>query len=149
MKFNYSTLKEAERSGQKVGNWCGKPVFACAQRNLDNKGSGAFYIVYDDGNKIVERTNGVAWWEFGYVTESGSVSERPERVKYNTGYSKREEPKKRETPKPAPKATQAPAASYEPVVADVKLNLDIDETLRRAREMTIDDLLAGFTYGLD
>lgn len=148
MKFNYNTLKEAERSGQRVGNWNGKPVFACAQRNLDNKGSGAFYIVYDDGNKIVERTNGAMWWEFGYVTEQGSVNEKSQRVKYmvdsssytsNKKQEKYEEPKKKEVPT---------APTHEPVVADVKLEIDVEATLRRAREMTIDDLLDGFNYGM-
>jgi hypothetical protein len=35
------------------------------------------------------------------------------------------------------------------VVADVKIGIDVDATLKAARTQTIADLLAGFKYGLD
>ena len=37
----------------------------------------------------------------------------------------------------------------EAVVADVKIGIDVDATLKAARTQTIADLLAGFKYGLD
>ena len=39
---------------------------------------------------------------------------------------------------------QEPAA----VIADVKLEIDVDEVLQAARTMTVDSLLEGFNYGL-
>jgi hypothetical protein len=53
--------------------------------------------------------------------------------------------------------TYAPAAHHETTVtcapgssttADVKVEIDVEATLKKAREMTIEDLLAGFDYGL-
>ena len=32
--------------------------------------------------------------------------------------------------------------------ADVRVEIDVEATLKKAREMTIEDLLAGFDYGL-
>ena len=32
--------------------------------------------------------------------------------------------------------------------ADVRVEIDVEATLKKAREMTIEDLLAGFNYGL-
>ena len=37
----------------------------------------------------------------------------------------------------------------EPPVADIKLTIDIDDILKKAREMSVADLLEGFDYGLD
>jgi hypothetical protein len=53
--------------------------------------------------------------------------------------------------------TYAPAAHHETTTsstsgttttADVRVEIDVEATLKKAREMTIEDLLAGFNYGL-
>jgi hypothetical protein len=33
--------------------------------------------------------------------------------------------------------------------ADVRVEIDVEATLKKAREMTIEDLLKGFDYGLE
>ena len=50
MTFSYITLKRAARDGCRLGNWNGKAVFAASAQDLENKGSGAYYILYDDEN---------------------------------------------------------------------------------------------------
>ena len=151
MKFSYYNLKMASMSGDRVGAWKGSPVFACSQDDLDNAGGGAYFIVYDDNNNIVRRHNDI-WYKYGRVSEEGSVSELDCRVKYFTEIPYRDV-KAEFHPvcgKTADKCdgTAAPVADDE-VVGDVKMGLDVEATLKAAREMTIDLLLEGFNYGLD
>ena len=85
MTFDYNTLKRAARDGSRLGNWNGKAVFAASANDLENKGSGAYYILYDDENKIVSRSaanNG--WKSFGEVTTQGSVNEYSSARNYKT-----------------------------------------------------------------
>jgi hypothetical protein len=72
MKFSYQNLKMAELGGDRVGNWKGFPVFASRRVLVDDKASGAFFIVYDDDNVIVKRDNGV-WYCYGQVSAEGQV----------------------------------------------------------------------------
>lgn len=158
MTFDYNTLKRMAREGQRLGNWNGKAVFAASALKLDNLGSGAYYILYDDENKIVAKTSN-GWKSYGEVTEQGSVSEYSSPHNYrtveaNTSYG-RKIPK--ETP-PVVVSYSAPAAvaSYAPgydrterPVGDVKLELDVEATLKKAREMTVESLLEGFLSGVD
>ena len=164
MKFSYNNLRNAERVGERVGNWKGMPVFASTSINLHQYGSGAYYIVYNDDNLIVRRDNGAAWWCYGQVSEDGQVTECDRRR-----YSVYGEPAPAyeaarqvychdtQTYEPAAHAVcgkddahcDGTAAEPEAVVADVKIGLDVDATLKAAREMTVDSLLEGFSYGLD
>lgn len=149
MKFTYSNLKNASKEGIRIGNWKGKGVFACNSGALDRKGSGAFYILYDDENKLVG-SNGGNWYCYGTVSESGNVNEYSTARRYTVGY---EAPKYYEQPhavcgKPA-KECNGTAANAEEVMGDVKLGLDVEAALKAAREMTVESLLEGFNYGLD
>ena len=83
MTFDYNTLKRASRDGSRLGNWNGKAVFAASANDLENKGSGAYYILYDDENRIVARTNN-GWKSFGEVTSQGSVNEYSSARNYKT-----------------------------------------------------------------
>ena len=153
MKFSYNNLRIADKAGERVGNWKGRPVFASMKLDLGSRGTGAFFIVYDDDNVIVKKDDYDTWWVFGQVSEAGSVDECDKR-RYNpfaTVYCH-----DTETYEPVAHAvcgkndaecngTAAPAAE---VVADVKIGIDVDATLKAAREMTIDSLLEGFNYGL-
>ena len=157
MKFSYDNLRMAEHSGDRVGNWKGFPVFASRQTMLDDKASGAFFIVYDDDNLIVKRDNGT-WYCYGQVSVGGQVEECNKR-RYNV-YT---EPMKycydTQTYEPAAHAVcgkkadecdgTAAAAAHDEVVGDVKVGLDIDALLSSVRTMTVDSLLEGFNYGLD
>jgi hypothetical protein len=171
MTFDYSTLKKAEREGMRLGNWNGKAVFSSSANNLENKGSGAYYILYDDENKIVARTNN-GWKSFGEVTTQGSVNEYSSARNYKTpaeaaaAARKAKEERSYSTSgmkyssEPIPQATvtvsYASEGSYSPgydrterPVGDVKVGLDVEGTLRKAREMTVESLLEGFLPGVD
>ena len=159
MTFDHYTLKKAEREGMRLGNWNGKAVFASSANHLENKGSGAYYILYDDENKIVARTNS-GWKSYGEVTKQGSVNEYSSPRNYrvveaNPTYG-------RKIPKETPPVTMsysaqpAAVASYVPgynrterPTGDVQLGLDVEGTLKTAREMTVESLLEGFLPGVD
>ena len=159
MTFDHYTLKKAEREGMRLGNWNGKAVFASSANHLENKGSGAYYILYDDENKIVARTNS-GWKSYGEVTEQGSVNEYSSPRNYrvveaNPTYG-------RKIPEETPPVTvsysaqPAAVASYAPgynrterPTGDVQLGLDVEGTLKTAREMTVESLLEGFLPGVD
>ena len=167
MTFDYNTLKRAARDGSRLGNWNGKSVFAASAESLENKGSGAYYILYDDENKIVARTNN-GWKSFGEVSVQGSVNEYSSARNYKTPAEAAAAARKASTSgmryssEPIPQATMT--VSYAPVgtggsyspgyskterpVGDVKLEIDVEKTLKMAREMTVESLLEGFLPGV-
>ena len=164
MTFDYNTLKRAARDGSRLGNWNGKAVFAASAESLENKGSGAYYILYDDENKIVARTNN-GWKSFGEVSVQGSVNEYSSARNYKTPAEAAPAARKTSTSgmryssEPIPQATvtvsYANEGSYAPgydraerPVGDVKTEIDVEKTLKMAREMSIEDLLDGFLPGL-
>ena len=163
MKFTYSALRNAELEGDRVGNWKGYPVFTCSAANLLKKSEGACFIVYDDDNTIVRKI-GTTWYSFGKASEDGRVLEW-DKKKYSIFYENNNknfaaEVTKWETkPQTYEFAAATPAANvcgkkeecdaaHEVIIGDVKLGLDVDATLKAAREMTVDSLLEGFNYGL-
>lgn len=171
MTFDYRTLSQAARSGQRLGNWNGKAVFAASANDLDNKGSGAFYILYDDENKIVARV-GNSWKSFGEVSEAGSVNEYSSARNYKTPaevaaaarkvkeersystsgmrYSSEPIPQATMTVKYATETTYAPGYDVsERPTGDVKMEIDVEGTLKKAREMTVESLLDGFLLNVD
>ena len=174
MTFDHYTLKKAEREGMRLGNWNGKAVFASSANHLENKGSGAYYILYDDENKIVARTNN-GWKSYGEVTAQGSVNEYSSARNYKTPAEAAEAARKASSKsstsgmrsaatlqsEPIPQAVMtvtadAPEGSYSPgydraerPVGDVELKIDVEATLCKAREMTVESLLEGFLSGVD
>ena len=155
MKFTYSVLKNAACNGDRVGNWKGYPVFACERESLDRKSEGVYFIVYNDDNYIVRRI-GNQWYSYGRVREDGSVTEWDYKKKYEcdtTQFAKYEVKYCYDTQAYEPAANVCGKqgecdAAHEVVVGDVKLGLDVDATLKAAREMTVNSLLEGFNYGL-
>ena len=165
MTFDYNTLKRMAREGQRLGNWNGKAVFAAPSSRLDNLGTGAYYILYDDENKIVAKTSN-GWKSYGEVNEAGSVSEYSSARKYSTPAETAAAARRASTSgmrygnEPIPQATMtvsyAPEGSYTPgydvserPTGDVKMGLDVEGTLKKARELSIDELLAGFLPNVD
>ena len=153
MKFSYNELKIMESKGESLGKWHGIPVFSCCYDNLDNKGNGAYFIVYDDDNTIVIK-KGAYWHSCGFVGEDGQVIEWSPK-KYLSRRYDISEPQvyhyDTQTYEPAANVCgkqEECDAAHEVVVGDVKLGLDVDATLKAAREMTVDSLLEGFNYGL-
>jgi hypothetical protein len=163
MTFDYNTLKRAARDGVRLGNWKGRAVFAASYNDLENKGNGAYYILYDDDNTIVARTN-QGWRRVGRVTKDGNVYEHDYVYEYHTPAEavtarKTSTSGMRYGSEPIPQATvavsYAPEGSYTPgydraekPVGDVKTEINIEKTLKMAREMTIEDLLEGFLPGV-
>ena len=164
MTFDYNTLKRASRDGSRLGNWNGKAVFAASVNDLEYKGSGVYYILYDDENRIVARTNN-GWKSYGEVSVQGSVNEYSSARNYRTPAEAAAAARKASTSgmryssEPIPQATvtvsYANEGTYTPGYqvserpeGDVKLTIDVEKTLKMAREMSIDDLLEGFLPGL-
>lgn len=159
MTFDYRTLKQAAKEGSRLGNWNGKAVFAAGTAQLDNLGSSAYYILYDDENKIVAETSD-GWKSYGEVSEAGVVNEYGMPKAYHTP-AEIEAAARRASASgmryscesvPAAMATVTYAPGYdvsERPIGDVKMELDVETTLRRARELSIDDLLAGFLPNVD
>ena len=154
MTFDYNTLKKAAANGGKIGTWKGLPVFSVSRDTLRNRGNGAYYVVYDEDNSFVKK-EGAMWFRYGYLDREGSVHEQTKREYFPTP-SKREEPKVAKYDAVKAEFTYAPAAhhetstSYAPgTTADVRVEIDVEATLQKAREMTIEDLLKGFNYGLE
>ena len=145
MTFDYNTLKKAAANGGKIGNWKGLPVFSVSRDTLRNRGNGAYYVVYDEDNSFVKK-EGAMWFRYGYLDEEGSVHEQTKREYFPTP-SRKEEPK---VDAVKVEFTYEPAATTtSTTTADVRVEIDVEGTLKKAREMTIEDLLAGFNYGLD
>ena len=145
MTFDYNTLKKAAANGGKIGNWKGLPVFSVSRDVLRNRGNGAYYVIYDEDNSFVKK-DGAMWFRYGYLDKEGSVHEQTKREYFPT-------PSKPQVAKfDAVKAefTYEPAAHHETpgTTADVRVEIDVEATLKKAREMTIEDLLKGFNYGL-
>ena len=175
MTFHHYTLKKAEREGMRLGNWNGKAVFASSANHLENKGSGAYYILYDVENKIVARTNS-GWKSYGEVTSQGSVNEYSSARNYKTPAEAAVAARKASSAASLqtsgmrsaatlqiPQATMTVTAdasvgtggSYSPgydraerPMGDVELKIDVEATLCKAREMTVESLLEGFLPGV-
>lgn len=134
MGFSYRDLKIAEETGYRIGNWKGQSVFSCSSDNLSEKGSGAYFVLYDDENTIVKKNGRGEWLAYGSVSINGEVNEYSSSRRY--------------TVVEAPKVV---STSYTPgydieerPMGDVKCEIDVEATLKKAREMTINDLLEGF-----
>lgn len=148
MKFSYNNLRAADRTGERVGNWKGRPVFASMKMDLGSRGTGAFFIVYDDDNLIVKKDDYDTWWVFGQVSVEGSVEECDKR-RYNPFASAYETETAHTVCGKNSAECDGTAALPDEVVADVKIGIDVEATLKAAREMTVESLLEGFDYGLE
>lgn len=148
MNFDYYTLKRAAKDGVRIGNWNGKAVFATSAAQLQNLGSGAFYVLYDDENKIVGR-DGKHFYSYGTVSESGSVSEYNSRRRYNAVCETQHDHGSVAIPAATPAVTYAPGYDVsERPVGDVQAEIDVEKVLKSAREMTVESLLDGFLSGV-
>lgn len=142
-------FREYAKSGKSVGGWKGLQVYAIYKKDLKSKRGKDFYIVVDDCNDegfypLVGRGKN-EWRLYGLIDSEGAIRDRNEvyvveeksvKVKYadaTTVFNS---------------ATVLNAVDAA-IVGDVKIGIDVEAVLKHAREMTIDDLLAGFNYGLD
>ena len=70
-KYSYNELKIAAVENRRIGGYKGKNVFSCSQWRYENrKDQDNFYVLYDDGNKLVHK--GII---YGTISEKGLVDE--------------------------------------------------------------------------
>lgn len=148
MDFSYANLQDAWLHDTRIGNWKGKPVYAVRKDHINEECvNGVYYVVFDDGCKIIGIDSSNRLKEYGSIDRNGNVDEHFAPLKYSAYVEEKSKPayvKEKETPL-QPQAVEEPAA----VIADVKVGIDVDATLQAARVMTVDSLLEGFNYGLD
>lgn len=142
MVFNYENLKKAAKDGVKLGKWNGKSVFAVNAHDLDKYGSGAYYVLYNDNSTIVS-LEGTKWYEYGTLDNDGTVNEYSRRMLYSV----KSEPQKKEEKKEEVSLTPGYDVSERPI-GDVKSEIDVENVLKNAREMAVENLLEGFLPGL-
>lgn len=150
MYLDYDVLKRYCDNGNKIGDWNGKGVYVSETDLLEGESKANYYILCDDGNKLVGFINGY-WQVVGRVSSRGSVMECS-RYKYefpNEKISRNEMKNSNEKMNSKNKYENEMKNSNEEVIGDVRLGLLVDETLSSARNMTIDSLLVGFNYGLE
>ena len=140
MLFNYENLKKAAKDGVKLGKWNGKSVFAINAHDLDKYGSGAYYVLYNDNSTIVS-LEGNKWYEYGTLDTDGTVNERSSRRLYDV----KAEPQKKEE---EVSLTPGYDVSERPI-GDVKSEIDVENVLKNAREMAVENLLEGFLSGVN
>ena len=135
--FTYGNLKRAWETNGRIGHWQGKPVYAISKKDLvDSCVNGVYYVVFDDDNSIVGLNREYRLMKYGSVNVKGEVDEFP----YAATYIKEKPQPQRE-----PEAVASGAAE---VVGDVRLGELVAQTLKAARDMTVNSLLEGFEYGL-
>ena len=146
--FDYRSLKEAWSKGIDVGHFNGYPVYPIKTSEIYDKGTGAYYILFDQDNILVRKMNG-DWYKFAKVSISGSLSDEKMELyrEYVRKSAQRCDEPVEEMKKPVEKREEAETA-YEKVEGDVQLGLVIDDILAGVRTLKVDDLLKGFNYGL-
>lgn len=160
--WTYDTLKRYADNENKIGDWKGKRVYVASYEDLAYLNSDNCFIIYDDGNKLIQCKHdfmGYHWMVVGYVYSNGQVKEctpfkyeNPnEKMNSKNGFEKSNEKMKwkSETKKSNEKVNSKNDFEIDEVIGDVRLGILVDETLKAARTTSIDSLLAGFDYGLD
>ena len=140
MLFNYENLKKAAKDGIKIGRWNGKSVFAINAHELDKYGSGAYYILYNDNSTIVA-LEGNKWYEYGTLDNDGTVNEYSRRRLYDVKAEPQPQKKEEVSLTPGYDMSERP-------IGDVKSEIDVENVLKNAREMAVENLLEGFLSGL-
>jgi hypothetical protein len=147
MDFTYDNLQDAWLHDVRIGNWKGKPVYSVRKDHINEECvNGVYYVVFDDGYKIIGIDSSNRLKEYGSIDKYGNVDEHFAPLKYSAYVEEKSKPA---YVKEKPAEPQEAAEIVEHVIADVKVSIDVDEVLQAARVMTVDSLLEGFNYGLD
>jgi hypothetical protein len=149
--FTYSALKNAWLNDDRIGRWKNSPVYAMERASMgDECVNGVYYVIFDDGNKLVKLNGSGEFIMHGYITASGHVEEYNYKMRYISPKEEREAAEERAATEAEREASVASAAEdYEEIIGDVRLGDLVAQTLATARTMTIDSLLEGFNYGMD
>lgn len=150
--FTYSTLNSAWINNERIGRWKNSPVYAVKRAAMGEECvNGVYYVIFDDGNKLVKLNGSGEFIMHGYITSSGHVEEYNYKMRYISPKEEREAAEERaatEAEREA-KETATAAEDHEEIIGDVRLGDLVAQTLEAARTMTIDSLLEGFNYGLE
>ena len=138
MGCDYYTLKKMAEEGSRIGKWNGKAVFATSAAQLQNLGSGAFFVLYDYDNKIVAR-DGEYFYSYGTVSKNGTINEYDGRRKYSAVVAREEHHHNT-----AMQNKLAPVAT-----PGYNTEIDVEKVLKSAREMSVGSLLDGFLERID
>lgn len=144
-KYSFSMLKMASEGKERLGLLWGSPIFSASKYELENLGTGAFYIIYDDKNTIVSR-NGDTFYSHGKLFADGNIHEWDRKVYMKV--MKKDFPVDEGLQRELDKVKKEESVEEEIDVPDIQLYLMVEDTLKQARTLTIDDLLKGFDYGL-
>lgn len=149
--FTYSALKNAWMNDDRIGRWSGCPVYAVGRAAMgDECVNGVYYVIFDDGNKLVKLNGSGEFILHGYITSSGHVEEYNYKMRYISPKEEREAAEERAATEAGREAKEEiPEAIAEEIIGDVRLGDLVAKTLEAARTMTIDSLLEGFNYGLE
>jgi hypothetical protein len=148
--FTYSALKNAWLNDDRIGRWKNSPVYAMERASMgDECVNGVYYVIFDDGNKLVKLNGSGEFIMHGYITASGHVEEYNYKMRYISPKEEREAAEARAATEAEREAKVVAATEYEEVVGDIRLGDLVAQTLETARTMTIDSLLEGFNYGLE
>ena len=148
MNFTYENLMMAEAQKMSIGKWKGLQVYTCAKANLKPI-NGVYWIIYDDDNKIVWYNSIIdKFYAYGTIDINGNVDEWDKCKIYTSTKAKEKYVEKKYEEEIIDKMINE--LEEEPaIIGDVAYGIDVDDTLKRARTITVDDLLAGFNYGLE
>lgn len=156
MYYCYETLQKYYNANQFLGSWNGREVYACPKKELYKKPFDYYYIVYDDermGKFPLVRANRL----YGLVSEGGGVeechpieeylyptpdypslrSDNQDKVNYPTVENNNPE-----------KVDYPSEMEYPSEAMDTQAKGDqlVDEMLKKARNITIKDLVGDFCY---
>lgn len=149
MDFTYENLQDAWLHDVRIGNWKGKPVYSVRKDHINEECvNGVYYVVFDDGYKIIGIDSGNRLKEYGSIDKYGNVDEHFAPLKYSA-YAEEKPAPAYIKEKPQVAEPQVVVEETPTVIADVKIDINVDEVLQAARYMTVDSLLEGFNYGLD
>jgi hypothetical protein len=148
MQFTYTYLKNAEMNGVTVGRYKGYDVVPTTKERLIKNGEryDYIYLIYDDNNLLYR--NGKV---FGQVDKNGNVTEcvaRKYLLHFEAHKDEVKEIPRAESSESATAADTSTSGNNE-IIADVALEALVEDTLKEAREVSIDGLLKGFNYGLE
>lgn len=151
--FTYSTLNSAWLNDERIGRWKNSPVYAMKRAAMGDCVNGVYYVIFDDGNKLVKLNSSGEFIMHGYITSSGHVEEYNYKMRYISPKEEKEAAEARaateaERESVALATEEISEAIAEEIIGDVRLGDLVMKTLESARTMTIDSLLEGFNYGL-
>ena len=151
MNYTYTSLMRAAETMTKLGEYKGYEVYSISVIDLVNEQDpGIIYCLYDYNNLLVKynSTHG-RYVIYGTLDVNGHINDSNAGKIFYGPKNQKNESKNRNEMKNETKTNDGNETKNEPIIADVRLEIEVENTLKKAREMSIDSLLAGFNYGLE